>query len=234
MPVAEAIALCEQGMATPGFRRASSSFAHETLAYLEAQQGRFDLARAHIAEAEATTREAGRLSRLTQVAITRGLVERFARRFDRAIEAFRYAYDEGQRLTQGLDVPQAFQAARLAQAYLDASRLAEARQTVDIAKATLKEDDLWTITIARGTEARLLAAEGHAQDALALARSVIEWARSKRLDRLVILFANALEDLATCADAAGDRATAAAARARHLRCTKPRAQLSRSTGCVRS
>ena len=68
-------------------------------------------------------------------------------------------------------------------------------------------------TIAGGTDARLLAAEGYPQDGLALVRSVIEWARSKRLDRLVILFANALEDLAACADAAGDSATAVAARA---------------------
>src|SRR6185503_3366453 len=115
-------------------------------------------------EAEASAREAGRLARLGQVAITRGLVERFARRFDRAIEAFRFSYEEEGRMAEGFDAPRTFPATRLAQAYLDAGHVAEARQMLDTAKATLREGDLWVRTIAGGTDARLLAAEGYPQD----------------------------------------------------------------------
>src|SRR6185436_19279578 len=106
----------------------------------------------------------------------------------------KFAYEDEGRLAKGFDVPLTFQATRLAQAYLDAGQLAEARRMLDTARATLQEGDLWVRTIADGTEARLLTAEGDPQAGLALARSVIQWARTKQLDRLVILFANALED----------------------------------------
>jgi hypothetical protein len=51
---------------------------------------------------------------------------------------------------------------------------------------------------------------------MALAQRAMDQARADRLDRLVMLFASALEDLAECADAAGERKTAAAARSEAL------------------
>ena len=169
------------------------------LAYVEAQRGNFQTARDYLSDSEDMANEMGRLGYLVQLAITRGLVERFARRFDRSVAAFRFAFGEETRIADGLGSMRHFLLARLAQALLDAGHASEARTTLDEAASLRVPPDPWTDTIAGGTDARLLVIEGRANEGLELAKEVVNRARDTKVDRLVILFANALEDLATCA-----------------------------------
>jgi len=216
VPVGEAVAICERVLSLPRLDRSTAGYAHETMSYLEAMRGNFGQAHAHINLTESMVREMGRFGSLGQIALSRGVVYRLTGDFERAAASFELAYDEQEKESGEFGGPAPFTGARLAQAYLDAGRVSDARRVIEQVRDTFHPGDGWTRTVFGGTEARLLAAEGRAGQGLVLAREVIEEGRADGLDRLVMLFANALEDLAACAQAAGEVEEAKAVRSEAL------------------
>jgi tetratricopeptide (TPR) repeat protein len=204
-PASEAIELATRALATPGANKVHRAEALKTLAYLFAMQGRFDEARDHLRQSESDFLELGHTSEKSELAVTRGLIERFARNAEAAVSAFRFAYDDHQKRSSGAMLP--FIAARLGQALLAAGRIDEARAFIDEAER-VEARDVWTGSIVGGARARLLADDGRTAEGLAVAREVVAWGRTIGLDGLAILFGNALEDLAACATAAGDHEAA--------------------------
>ncbi len=103
MAVHEVIDLATRVLESPGVTKAQRAEALEHLAYVGAQEGRFQEARDHLRQAESDLRELGHAGRANQIAITRGLVERFAREPAASAAAFRSAYDDNvMRVADGL------------------------------------------------------------------------------------------------------------------------------------
>jgi tetratricopeptide (TPR) repeat protein len=207
MPAPEAIELARRALEFPGVTKAHRADAFETLAYLFAMETRFDEAREYLRQSESESEfvELGHIGYVGQIALTRGLIERFARNPEAAVSAFRFAYDY--HVKQGAGGIRPFLAARLGQALLDAGRIDEARAFIDEAER-VQGRHIWTGSIVGGARARLLGHDGRAAEGLALAREVVTRGRTSGLDGLAILLGNTLEDLAACAMADGDHEAA--------------------------
>ncbi|MDX2380831.1 MAG: AAA family ATPase, partial [Acidimicrobiia bacterium] len=175
-------------------------------AVLEALRGRFDTARAMLADALATVEELGLRHGWLETQLYSGIVELLAGDPAAAEPHLRSAYGGLGRLGIGADAGQA--AAHLSRALLLQGRLDEADELATDSEA-LAGQNPQTAIAAKTARAEILAARGEIEDALRLAEEAVALAEGTDI---VIDHANANVALARVHVAAGDAKGAAAAR----------------------
>ena len=143
------------------------------LAALHAMRGEFDEARALVAEGNAIL---GELGRMYSVGISQheALVEMLAGNPDAAEERLRRAYESLEEM--GEKAMLAVTAAMLAQAIYAQDRPAQAARYSRASREAAAGQDLAALIIGKAADAKILACEGRAQEAEALAREAVELA----------------------------------------------------------
>ena len=222
-PVPEAIRRCEEIRERVRGSLVALSVVLHPLAALHAMQGDFDRARRLVREGNAILGELGRLQ--SAVSHHEALVELLAGEPAAAEAQLRAGYEKLEEMGEHTLI--ATTAAMLAQAVLAQGRPEEAARFCAIAAATTADDDVPTQAMWRGVRARLLAAEGRAEAAAALARDAVALAErtdfptvhaDARLDLAAVLEGAAAEAAARQAlalyEAKGDVVSAGRARAR--------------------
>jgi class 3 adenylate cyclase/tetratricopeptide (TPR) repeat protein len=170
-PVEEAITRCieirEQVQSSPV---AVAETLHP-LAGLHAMRGEFDLARALIREGSAILDELGRIYS-AGISHHEAFVEMLAGEPAIAEERLRRGYDRLEEM--GEKALLATTAAVLAQAVYAQGRLDEAQRFYEVSREAAVGEDLSAQVVSRGVRAKILARQGRADEAEALAREAVE------------------------------------------------------------
>ena len=191
-------ALLEQYVArgTVGFAVRGFGLSHLALAL--AMEGRFEEARARLAERQQLASEAGTAD--MQVDLNAGLVELYAGHYDEARRLFRAA-------RESLDAEvAAFDAAWLeVRAAEVASIVGDDEEALALTEAALARsgNNLWVSTLGGATRAAALARLGRTAEAVAQAADVLSRARAGHLELLPLILGTALERIAVAYMTAG-------------------------------
>lgn len=169
------------------------------LAGLTAMEGRFDDARAHLAQARAILEQLGLRVRALALSYLAGLIDLLAGDPASAEEQLRRGCQDCERM--GEKYVLAKLSALLAQATYAQGRYAEAARLAEAGEDVAPAEDLVAQTTARGARAKALARLGQGDSALALAREAVE--AVGRTD-LLNLRADALVDLAEVLEITGE------------------------------
>ncbi len=204
-PVADAMRRCNELIAEAGENEVLRANLLAALAGLRALEGDVADARRLRVAAEDIYRDLGQrmsIAGLTQVAAQ---IERLAENPAGAEAEIR----SGLEILRGTG-SEALQQAWLAAALVAQGRYEEAREPAETARSIASPEDVLDQVVWRGALARVEAAAGNLEDALALARSAVEAAS---LTDGLTMQADALVDLAAVAESAGDPEEAERSRA---------------------
>jgi class 3 adenylate cyclase/tetratricopeptide (TPR) repeat protein len=195
-PVGDAIARCEDFRASVATSPVAVAWAVNALALLYAMQGRFDLAERALGEANETLEQLATLH--SSVSHIEALVWQLADQPARAEAPLRSGAEALSTMTNRAML--ATTTAMLAQAVYAQDRRAEADELCQAAAADAPVDDTVTQVIWRGVKAKLLAGEGHAAEAEALAREAVAMVQATDL---LSLHGDAMLELAEVLRAGG-------------------------------
>ena len=168
-PVDEAIARCEQVRGRVSASPVAVAWAVNALAYLHAMRGEFDLAERFLQQANETLHELGSLH--STVSHMEALIRLLADEPGLAEAPLRAGAEA--LAPMGAGGLLATTTAMLAQAVFAQGRVTEADELCQAAAGAAPTDDIFTHVIWRGVKAKILAAEGHCDQAEALAREAV-------------------------------------------------------------
>jgi tetratricopeptide (TPR) repeat protein len=206
-PVPEGIRRCEEIRAEVSGNPGSEAWALRSLAGLHAMDGRFELARKLLADANAIFEDLGQ-TRYSSASDIDGIVELLAGDLDAAEARLRTGYLALEEMGDRAFRPTT--AAHLAEALYAQGRDDEARQLTEISEELAARDDLLTQVVWRRVRAKLMARQGRMDVAEDLAQQAVTISESTDF---LNTRADALVDLAQIHHQAGrfDKANAAVA-----------------------
>jgi tetratricopeptide (TPR) repeat protein len=197
-PVRTAIDRCTEYLREPQPNQTLAVRVLGALAGLTAMEGRFDEARAHLAQARAVLEQLGLRVRATALSYLAGLIDLLAEQPDKAEEQLRRGCEDCKRMGERYVLGNLL--ALLAQATYDQGRYVEAVQLAEEAEEAGSIDDLVGKVTARGARAKALARLGCADLAEPLSRGAVD---AVRQTGLLNVHADALRDLAEVLEIAG-------------------------------
>ena len=201
MPVPEAIRVCEEILAEPEQQRRILASALRALAGLNAMAGDFDEARRFVADHKALVQELGLRVTAASAAETYGIVEMLAGDPAAAERELSWGFGVLEDIGETQNFPDL--AAKLADALYAQGRNERALEFSEVSEQATAPDDLSAGVQWRAVRAKLLARQGDAEGAEALAREAV--ALASETDFLV-LHGDALMDLAEVLRTAGSEA----------------------------
>ena len=205
LPVPEALEQCQQLVTRAEGDRRAEAIILRAIAHLQAMRGDFDEARELCRRVRSTLVELGWNFDAALVSIDSGPIELLAGDASAAELELRRDYEALERLEERNYITTT--AAYLAEALYRLERLDEASEFAAFSEATASEDDLLTQILWRAVRGKLLARQGHHDEARDMAREAVRLAQTSDDPTAQ---GNALVDLAEVLAAAGQAADAEA------------------------